>query len=87
MNRLAFIASLAVLPVAACAGSAFARHETVDITTRVVMTGADKGKLSLSVEGNFSEASAVFEAFKASALPGDTMTVRFNGEVLGVFVA
>lgn len=84
MNRRAFIASLAVLPVAACAGPAFARHETVDVVTSVVMTGADKGNLALSVEGNFSEAAAAFEAFKVSALPGDTMTVRLNGELLGV---
>lgn len=83
MNRRAFIASLAVLPVAACAGPAFARHETIDLTAHVGLH-VENGKLIATVERiNSDEVIAALRSMRG----GDLLTIRLNGETIGTVEA
>lgn len=83
MNRRAFIASLAALPVAACAGSAFARHETIDLAAQVGLS-VENGKLIATVERiNSDEVIAALRSMHG----GDLLTIRLNGETIGTVEA
>lgn len=87
MHRRSFIAALGATAIAVPVLASGPRHEVVEL--RVTMgLSTDGGKLTVStLQSNTEEVQAQLLAFRDTAQPGDTLTIRFNGETIETITA